>query len=264
METNSISTLNLILGYSLLIVPLGLILWQKIPLFNSAVIAVARMTIQLLFVGFYLQVIFNLNKPFLNILWIIVMIVLADSTIIKNSGLRLKYFAFPVFMALILGTAAPLMFFITVILNLKDIFDARFIIPIGGMILGNCLQADIIGIKNFYNSIKKDEKSYQMSLGQGASLQEAVKPFFREACLNALTPTVASITTIGLVFLPGMMVGVILGGQDPLNAIKYQIAIMIAIFSGTAITVFSGIWLSLRISFNDYGILNKDIFRGKS
>jgi hypothetical protein len=39
---------------------------------------------------------------------------------------------------------------------------------------------------------------------------------------------------------------------------------MIAIFSGTAITVFSGIWLSLRISFNDYGILNKDIFRGKS
>jgi len=262
METQLISNLNLIFGYSLLIIPLGLILWQKIPIFNKAVIAVIRMTAQLLFVGFYLQVIFNLNNPLLNILWVLVMIGLADANIVRSSGISLKLFIFPVFIALLLGTAIPLMFFITVILNLYDIFDARFMIPIGGMILGNCLQADIIGIKNFYNLIKKGEKMFLMSLGQGASLHEAIKPFFREACLNAITPTIASITTIGLVFLPGMMVGVLLGGQNPINAIKYQIAIMIAIFSGTVITVFSAIWLSLRISFNDYGILNKEIFRG--
>mgnify|MGYP002064059490 CR=1 FL=1 len=43
-------------------------------------------------------------------------------------------------------------------------------------------------------------------------------------------PTIASMATIGLVALPGMMTGVILGGAAPGVAIKYQIIIMLAIF----------------------------------
>jgi putative ABC transport system permease protein len=60
--------------------------------------------------------------------------------------------------------------------------------------------------------------------------------------------------------LPGMMTGVILGGTDPSTAIKYQIAIMLSIFSGTAITVFLGVQFTMKRSFDAYGILQKDIF----
>jgi putative ABC transport system permease protein len=63
------------------------------------------------------------------------------------------------------------------------------------------------------------------------------------------------------VSLPGMMTGVILAGADPFTAIKYQIAIMIAIFSGTAITVFLAIRLTVANSINAYGILHWDILR---
>ena len=66
--------------------------------------------------------------------------------------------------------------------------------------------------------------------------------------------------TIGLVSLPGMMTGVILGGANPMTAIKYQIAIMIAIFSGTAITVWLAISLSIKATFTHYGMLDKGIF----
>lgn len=76
-----------------------------------------------------------------------------------------------------------------------------------------------------------------------------------------MLPTVASMSTIGLVALPGMMTGVILAGADPLTAIKYQIAIMIAIFSGTAVTVFLAIWLTAKASFNGYGILDPTVFQ---
>ncbi len=57
-----------------------------------------------------------------------------------------------------------------------------------------------------------------------------------------------------------MMTGVILGGPDPFTAIKYQIAIMIAIFSGTAMTVFLAIRLTLRSSFTAGGILDRSVF----
>ena len=77
----------------------------------------------------------------------------------------------------------------------------------------------------------------------------------------SLAPYIATIATIGLVSLPGMMTGVILGGTDPMTAIKYQIAIMLAILSGTTITVFLAIWFSMRSSFNAYGILDQRVFR---
>ena len=139
--------------------------------------------------------------------------------------------------------------------------DAQYAIPIGGMILGNCLRADIVGVRTFYNSIRSSEKSYHNSLAQGALLHEAVRPFITEACQSALAPAVATMATIGLVSLPGMMTGVILGGADPMTAIKYQIAIMIAIFSGTAITVTLAIRLSMKSAFTPYGLLDPEIFK---
>ena len=74
-------------------------------------------------------------------------------------------------------------------------------------------------------------------------------------------PTVATMATIGLVSLPGMMTGVILGGANPMSAIKYQILIMLAIFGGTAVTVVLAIRLTMRVGFSTYGLLDRGIFR---
>jgi putative ABC transport system permease protein len=67
--------------------------------------------------------------------------------------------------------------------------------------------------------------------------------------------------TIGIVSLPGMMTDVILGGSNLRVAIEYQIAIMLAIFCGTAITVLAAILLTLRSAFSPSGILDTSLFR---
>jgi len=256
-----IGTLNLALGYVLLIIPLAIMIWLKIPMVTETIVSIIRMTIQLLFVGFYLQVIFNLNNPWLNIAWVLVMIIVADVSIARGAGVRISRFAVPLFVSLLAGTALPLLFFVGPIMLLPNIMDAQYIIPIGGMILGNCLRADIIGLSTFYGSIRGREKVYLTTLAQGARFSEATLPFIRDAVRAALAPTVATMATIGLVALPGMMTGVILGGADPMTAIKYQIAIMIAIFSGTAVTVYLAIRLTARIGFNSSGMLDREIFR---
>jgi putative ABC transport system permease protein len=256
-----IGPLNLAFGYVLLIIPLAAIIWLKIPLLTETIIAIIRMTVQLLFVGFYLQVIFDLNNPWLNGAWVLIMIIVADISIIRGAGVRISHFMLPVFVSLLAGTALPLFFFVGPIMLVPNLMDAQYIIPIGGMILGNCLRADIIGLSSFYDSIRGREKVYLASLAQGARFTEAIHPFTRDAVRAALSPTVATMATIGLVALPGMMTGVILGGADPITAIKYQIAIMIAIFTGTAITVYLAIGLTARIGFDSYGMLDKKIFR---
>jgi putative ABC transport system permease protein len=126
---------------------------------------------------------------------------------------------------------------------------------------GETQRADIIGIRTFYQSIRTGQKAYELALSQGATIAEAVRPYLRESIYQALTPTVATMANVGIVSLPGMMTGVIIGGNDPLTAIGYQIAIMLSIFTGTAITVFLAILLSARSAFSPYGILKQAIFK---
>ena len=66
--------------------------------------------------------------------------------------------------------------------------------------------------------------------------------------------------TMGIIFLPGMMTGQILGGISPLLAIKYQIAIMIAIYTSTVLAINLAVLLTVKTCFNGYGLLRKDIF----
>lgn len=263
MNSDSISLLRLSAGYLLLLIPLGIMLWFRIELLGRASLAVVRMTAQLLFVGFYLQVVFKVNNVWLTMAWLMVMISVADISIIRNCELKLSRFAIRLFIALLAGTAVPLFYFMGVILTTPTLLEARYAIPIGGMILGNCLRADVIGVSGFYQSIRKNERSFLLSLSQGATISEAVLPHFREAFTIALLPTVTTMSTIGLVSLPGMMTGVILGGSDPMMAIKYQIAIMIAIFTGTSITIVLAVFLTVKKCFSGYGILDKEIFVGK-
>jgi len=259
-----ISLWGLALYYGLLIVPLGAMLWMRVPIVGNTLIAVIRMTIQLAFVGLYLQVVFKINSPWVNSLWLIVMVAVADFSVIRGVGLRLRRFVLPLFAALVAGTALPLLSFVGPLLRRPGLMDAQYVIPIGGMILGNCLRADIIGIKNFYESLQKGEKEFLLTLAQGARIREAILPYMRDACEAALMPTVATMATIGLVALPGMMTGVILGGTNPVTAIKYQMAIMVAIFTGTAITVVLAILLTIRTSFTPYGVLDRNAFRKKA
>ncbi|NLF31501.1 MAG: ABC transporter permease [Planctomycetes bacterium] len=261
-EIVDIGPWSLAAGYLLLILPAAILLHQRVPMLRDTGIAIARMTVQLLFVGFYLQVLFRRNDPWLNLAWLLVMVGVADGSILRGCRLNVRRFAGPVFLALLVGTAVPVGVFVGPILRRPVLLDAQYVIPLAGMVLGNCLRADIIGLKTFYEAIARSEKAYHQSLAQGARLSEALHPYFRDALQAALLPTVASMATIGLVALPGMMTGVILAGADPMTAIKYQIAIMIAIFSGTAVTVFTAVWLTIRRSFNAYGILDPAVFRG--
>jgi len=260
MQTEDLRIWALASYYTLLIIPFGMMLWLRIPIIGKTLLALARMTLQLLFVGFYLQIVFNLNSAWINSLWLVVMILVADLSIVRGCGLKMRRFVLPLFIALAGGTAVPLLAFVGPLLHRPDLMDAQYVIPIGGMILGNCLRADIVGIRNFFEVMRQRERAFLHTLSQGAQLHEAIRPYLRQACQAALLPTVATMATIGLVALPGMMTGVILGGADPMTAIKYQIAIMIAIFTGTAITVILAILMSVKSSFSPYGILDSRVF----
>lgn len=258
---HDIDLFGLLVAYLLLLIPLAIILWLRVPMTSKLFWAILRMTVQLLLVGLYLRFVFELDHLAINLLWLLIMVAVADASVLSGSGLKLRRLGGALFVAIVAGTILPVLVFTGGILRLDHLFEAQYVIPIAGMVLGNCLRADIVGLRAFYGAMRKNRNACQLALAQGASLNEMARPWFRDAMDAALAPTVATMATIGLVSLPGMMTGVILAGADPFTAVKYQIAIMIAIFAGTALTVMLAIQLSLRASFDAYGNLKEDIFR---
>jgi len=95
----------------------------------------------------------------------------------------------------------------------------------------------------------------------GATLSEAVRPYMQKALQAAAGPLLATIATMGIVSLPGMMTGQILGGSMPVMAIKYQIAIVISIFSAMILASGLNLLFSMKIAFDDFGMLRGDIFK---
>src|SRR6056297_1471046 len=262
MDIIQLSWWQLGIGFLSLILPAIILWWYKTGLNKKLAVATLRMTVQLLFVGYYLEYLFELDNAWVNLAWIMVMVVVADFATIDRSELsRKKELLIPVFAATFLGIVLINFFFLELVIQLPELLEAQYAIPITGMVLGNCLRSNVIGINDFYYSLKENRERFQFFLSCGASRSEALYPFFQTALKKSANPTLASMATIGLVSLPGMMTGQILSGSSPMTAIQYQIMIMLAIFSGTIISVFLAILFCNRAVFFENDMLDESIFK---
>lgn len=255
-----LSYFSLAAAMLLLGIPVAFSLAFRLGLVKETLIAAVRMVIQLVFAGVYLTWLFEWDHPALNLLWLFVMMGVAALTTVQKSQLKLKEILMPVCVSTLVATMTIVIYFNAFIVKLENLLEARYLVVIGGMVLGNSLSGNIVALTHYYESLRNREDRYLFRLGNGATPFEAMKPFFRKAATRSLKPTLAGMATIGIVSLPGMMTGQMLGGSSPLVAIKYQIAIMVAILAAVSLGVGLAIWLSSRKAFSPYGTLRREIF----
>ncbi|MDX9941977.1 MAG: ABC transporter permease [Bacteroidales bacterium] len=258
MNIYEISWPALGLGYILLIIPFALLYLFRTGLVKETLIAVIRMTIQLFLVGVYLEVLFRLNKPWINIAWVLIMILVASAATTRRSELKPRLFFLPVTLAILFSMILIDAFFLGLVIRPENFFEARYFIPITGMIIGNCMERNIIALNSFRGQIYRELSTYRYFIANGASRHEALLPFIRNALKSAFNPLIANMAVIGLIALPGTMTGQILGGSSPNQAIRYQILLMLGIFIATMMTVVLTILLSRKMLFDEMDNLKEE------
>jgi putative ABC transport system permease protein len=246
--------------YALMLVPLAIFFYLQLGLIRDTLWAMARMSIQLLLVGLYLKYIFQLNNPFVSLLWVTVMLVVANISILNKAGLKGRLFFWRSMIGVAGSTLLVSGWFILIAIRPDPLYDARYLVPITGMILGNCLRSNVLSLERFYSGIRKNENEFMTYLLLGATLREAIRPYLRDSIKAAVNPSIATMATMGIVSLPGMMTGQILGGAMPSEAIKYQIGIMVCIFTAMVVAALANILLSLPVAFDDHQRLRSEIF----
>lgn len=244
--------------FFLMIIPIFYLMKNlKIPLIKKTVTSIGRMAGQLVLVGIYLQYIFKLNNSIINVLYIGLMTLVAVWTISEEVRFKEYKLYLIIFVSMALPIVINLIFFNILVLKLQNSFDAMYLIPITGMILGNSMNGVIVALGDFIKTFRKNQDEYLFALGLGATKKEAIKPYIASAIGLSLKPNIAMMANVGVVSLPGMMTGQILGGSLPLLAIKYQIAIMLAIFISRFLSTYILMELISRFYFNRYSILDR-------
>lgn len=222
------------------------------------IIGTVRMTAQLFLAGFVLVYIFDSSSLILSTLMILLMEFFAIFNIVSSKkGQLSKGMIGSISVSLLIGSLFTLVFFLTVVVRPNPIYNPQYLIPLGGMIIGNSMTGINLALNQVLKSIDKNRVSIEGSLMLGASPRMAMDTIIQDAFDTAITPSLNNIKNMGIISLPGMMTGQILGGVSPLIAIKYQIAIMTAILSSVTICVFFFLRFAYKRFFNDQSQLIK-------
>lgn len=232
----NISTANIAIGMFFIFLAGVLSVIYGLRLEKDIAVGTLRSVVQLTAMGYILKFIFGLDSLAVVIILFILMTFFA-AEIIKGRVKKQKVsYYFPTLVSVQI-TFFLVTFIITAfIVEVKPWWEPRYFITIGGMIAGNSMTALAISLDRFFSDLKTKRQKVEMKLCLGATSEEASRGIFRDALRSGMIPSINNMMGAGLVSIPGMMTGQILAGNDPTEALKYQIVVMLMLVASTAIT----------------------------
>ena len=198
----------------------------------------ARMLIQLVGIGYLLNILFTYDSLWIGLCILTFMLAIASWIGIRparNKSLKNYSIAF---LAVCIGAGLNLIWMLLAVLKLDPWYQPRQVIPLAGMVFS-------VGMNALSIAIERYEKELERAPNNAKRL-----------AINAATIShVNMLLAVGLVSLPGMMTGQILSGISPLVAVRYQIMVM-SMLVGTSTMVLI-IYFFLRNYFDLEGNTKK-------
>jgi len=228
-------------------IPLLLSKTLKLGLEKDTLIATLRSIVQLLAVGYILKFVFDANSYVYIFLMVALMILVATFNA-RKKGEGIEGITWKIALTLVMIeiiTQGVLLGF-----NIVPA-TAQYIIPISGMLIGNSMVLSILFLNRFTAEITSHKDQMELILSLGGTPKQAVHRQLINAVKASMIPTIESQKTIGLVQLPGMMSGQIIGGADPIQAVQFQLLIIFALLTTATLSSIMIGFLSYPALFNE-------------
>lgn len=246
-----ISNTSLLISVSLMLIVAVIGLINKLGITKNILLGTVRSFAQLTLMGYVLEWIFDLQKWYFTVLMIIIMIVFATYDSYRRIDFRPRKTFVSCLSSMIIGTAFPLSFMFYIVLRITPWYNPQYIIPISAMVISNTMTAISICLNTFGSELRLRRYEVEAKLSLGAKKSLALEVIRKSAIKAGLIPTINALMVLGIVKLPGMMTGQILGGVAPIESVKYQLLIMYMISSAAAISLFVLVYLLEKGVFND-------------
>lgn len=232
----TLSWLDLAFAFALVLVAMGISAWQRLGLARGYAIGSVRAVVQLVAVGYVLTFLISTRRWYLVLLALVVMLIAATITATdrQKRGRRTLFVISGT--AMLFGAGITLAYVDVVVMRLHPWYDPQYLIPLFGMIIGNSMNGAALAAERLNSEMELRRGEVESYLALGASPARASAEAVRRALVAASMPTVNMLMVVGLVSLPGMMTGQIIGGQSPLTAVRYQIVVVFMLAGAVAMT----------------------------
>ena len=231
-----LDTLDLALALGMMAIAIGLSAWERLGLEWSLAIASGRTILQLLVVGYILEFIFEFNNPWAVLAVLAVMLTIA--AIVARNRISKKY---PILLPLVWGSilvssALTLGYTNLLVIQPAKWYEPQYLIPLAGIVFGNAMNGAAIAGERLVSIINTSRLEIETHLSLGATPQQAVEQYRKDAIKAGLIPTLNQMMVVGIVTLPGIITGQLLSGVNPLDASSYQILIMFMLAFANLVT----------------------------
>eukprot|EP00475_Leptophrys_vorax_P023183 TRINITY_DN3165_c0_g1_i1.p1 TRINITY_DN3165_c0_g1~~TRINITY_DN3165_c0_g1_i1.p1 ORF type:complete len:538 (+),score=142.41 TRINITY_DN3165_c0_g1_i1:81-1616(+) len=208
--------------------------YWRLGLESDVITAAARCILQLTFLGFLLVPIFKIDSPGLVLGFLFLSTFVSSLEAIK----RCKYVYPRMALHVLVGISVAVAAISSAGLSaLGEGLNAQYSIPMCGMLFGNAMTGCALALNTLMTDLVEQARNTELLLSLGATRWEAMREQIARAISIGATPTIQSMAVIGLVSIPGMMTGQILGGTVPEQAARYQMMITFFITMSSMISM---------------------------
>lgn len=227
----------------------------RLPVLKDMALGSVRAFVQLVAVGYAVRFIFDLESTWLILLALGLMtIVGAHAAAGRVKDLKGSFGT--CLTAMLVGSAVTLA---TMLLFRIISFDARYVIPLAGMIIGNSMNASALAVDRLASDLRGNRLAVETALALGKSWRAASQKFQRDAARTGMVAILNFLKTVGIVALPGAMTGMILAGADPVEAVLLQVIVAYMLLAATTITSVVAVELTIRRFFTRHHQLRSDV-----
>jgi putative ABC transport system permease protein len=227
-------------------------------------VATVRTLVQLTLLGWLLLPVFQHANGWLVAAMGCVMVALAAREALARSSRRTPGDWGTTTIALLIGCGSTAVLGSTVIIGADPWWTPQVAIPLLGMMLGNSLTGVSLGMERVLTMLDDQRGLVEARLALGATWWEAARPVAAESLRVAMVPILNVMSAVGLVTIPGMMTGQILGGTDPVLASRYQIVVLFLIAASVGLASVAAVLALLWSLFDDAHRLRSDRIQQRS
>jgi putative ABC transport system permease protein len=112
----------------------------------------------------------------------------------------------------------------------------RSLVPVGGLVIANAMKINSLALDRFREEITDKRDVIEVGLALGGPPDAVLTERVQVSVRASLIPVIDSLKSLGWVWIPGVMAGMILGGENPIYAALYQFVIMAMIFAAGSLT----------------------------
>src|SRR5579862_9296677 len=208
---------------------------RRIHLETEAVIAMARGLVQIIAVGSILVV--PLRAPrWTSAFLLAAMIAAAGATSARRAKGMPQAFRISSW-SIALGAGS-----VIAVMTALGVIDTAItsLVPVGSMLIANAMNTNGLALNRFRSDVLSHAGEIETALALGADSRDSVSPYVQASFEASLIPAIDSLRSLGIVWIPGLMAGMLLSGARPVYAAIYQFVVLAMIFAASGLTSLVG------------------------